>query len=326
MERVIQQTDYDALSCRLSAIGKGYLPSPSLQVEKCHYEFYREMHLEYFQSLKVINKRIYGKINRIVQTSFPVMNYGTYLRTVSIDLAVNDFLDGHRDASNVQIINLGCGSDLRMIPLLMNFPNLSYIDIDYKNSIELKSRILWQDQKLRESLKLQCAEGTSIASSERYKLVSCDLNELKNTMQKLQMVTDPKYPTLVITECALCYMPQKESQDLIDEIVKHYESGLWISYDPIGGSQANDRFGIIMQSNLRESRQLEMPTLMIYNSKETYSSRFSLCEVQIDDMWEIFNSIVSPNEAKRLRSLQFLDEIEELKVMQTHYILSKAKW
>lgn len=326
MERVIQQTDYDALSCRLSAIEKGYLPSPSLQVEKCHYEFYREMHLEYFHTLKVIDKRVYGKINRTVRSSFPVMNYGTYLRTVSIDLAVNDFLDGHRDTSNVQIINLGCGSDLRMIPLLKNFSNLSYIDVDFENSIDLKSRILWHDQNLRQSLKLHRDEDTSIVSSERYKLVACDLNDLKKTMQKLQAVTNPKYPALVITECALCYMPQKESQALIDEIVKHYESGLWISYDPIGGSQVNDRFGIIMQSNLRDSRQLEMPTLMIYNSKETYSARFSLCEVQINDMWEIFNNIVTSNEAKRLRSLQFLDEIEELKVMQTHYILSKAKW
>lgn len=106
-----------------------------------------------------------------------------------------------------------------------------------------------------------------------------------------------------------------------------FSHGLWISYDPIGGSQPNDRFGAIMQSNLKESRNLEMPTLMTYNSKEKYASRWSAApNVVVNDMWEIFNAQIPESERKRLRSLQFLDELEELKVMQTHYILMKAQW
>lgn len=326
MERVIQQTDYDALSCRMSAITKGYLPSPTLQVEHCHYELYKEMHVEYFRTLKNVSMRIHSKANRMVKTSFPVMNYGTYLRTVSIDLALNDYLTSFESDKELQVVNLGCGSDLRMIPLLKNFPKLTYVDVDYESSIRVKSNVLWGSETLRLALNLQRDGETGLVSSDRYKLVSCDLNRLDATMKNLQALTSSNRPTVIITECVLCYMHQKESQQLIENVMKFYNSGLWISYDPIGGSEPNDRFGTIMQANLLESRNLEMPTLMIYNSTEKYAARFPTDNASAEDMWEIFSTKITRNEMERLRSLQFLDEIEELKVMQTHYILLNARW
>lgn len=326
MEKIVQQTDYDALSCRISAISKGYLPSPTLQVEKCHYDGYKEVHMEYLRALKNVSMRVYSKVRRVVKTSFPVMNYGTYLRTVSIDLALNEFLKLHEDDAKVQVINLGCGSDLRMVPLLRNFSNLTYVDVDYDSSISVKSKVLWESSMLRGVLNLKRDEASEKVSSERYKLLSCDLNQIHDTMQRLEALTSRDCPTVVITECLLCYMQDKESQQLIDSVMKFYCSGIWISYDPIGGSELNDRFGIIMQKNLKESRNLEMPTLMIYNSTETYASRFHCVDTTATDMWEILSAQISSEESSRLRSLQFLDEIEELKVMQKHYLLLVARW
>lgn len=326
MERIVQQTDYDALSCRMSAISKGYLPSPSQQVEKCHYDGYREIHLEYLRALKNVSMRVHSKVHRIVKTSFPVMNYGTYLRTVSIDLALNEFLESQGKDAKIQVVNLGCGSDLRMIPLLRNFSNLSYVDVDYESSISVKSKVLWESTMLKELLHLNRDDSTGEVSSDRYKLLSCDLNRLSETMQHLEALTSPDCPTVIITECLLCYMGEKESQQLIDSVMGFYKSGIWISYDPIGGSEPGDRFGVIMLNNLKESRNLDMPTLMIYNSTEKYASRFHNADTSATDMWDIFNSQVSSEEFARLKSLQFLDEIEELKVMQKHYLLLTAKW
>lgn len=326
METVVQQTDYDALSCRMSAIAKGYLPSPSLQVDRCNYHQYKEFHMEYLRALKSVSMRIYSIVNRVVKTSFPVMNYGTYLRTISIDVALNDYLTSLGKDKKVQLINLGCGSDLRMIPLLQNFPTLTYIDVDYESSIGVKSKVLWNSEALKNLLDLQRDESTGEVFAERYKLASSDLNRLEETMQRLHDLTEKDCTTIIITECLLCYMRQEESQKLIESIMSHYQSGTWIAYDPIGGSEPNDRFGRVMQANLRESRNLEMPTLMIYNSKEKYASRFPTTDASVTDMWEIFSNRISADENKRLRSLQFLDEIEELKVMQKHYVLSTASW
>lgn len=325
MERAVQQTDYDALSCRLSAIQKGYLPSPYFQGQQCHYDGYKELHLQYLNTLKSVSRRVFGKVNRVLQSSFPVMNFGTYLRTVSIDLELNRLLADY-EGSAVQVLDLGGGSDLRMVPLLSSFPQLRFVDVDYRESTEVKSKVLWRNERLRKALDLEIdEEGSGMVRSSRYKLIACDLNNISETKQKLAKVTDPNVPTIVITECVLCYMGQDESKALINYITHHFSPGHWISYDPIGGSQANDRFGTIMQANLRDSRSLEMPTLMVYNSKEAYAKRFMPLEARVEDMWHIFEGI-PPEEMKRLKSLQFLDEVEELKVMQTHYVLCKVDW
>lgn len=326
MERIVQQTDYDALSCRLSAIYKGYLPSPCYQLEKCGYMGYKEIHLEYLNALKHISRRIYGKVTRVLHSSYPVMNYGTYLRTVSIDLELNAILQKIGKDQRVQVIDLGGGSDLRMIPLICNCPNLEFIDVDYSESTQVKSRALWETPVIREALKLQQPNKSGqLVSSDRYKLISCDLNNLSQTGAELDRVTDVEAPTIIITECVLCYMKQEASQRLIEYLIEHYKRGYWVSYDPIGGSNENDRFGTIMQANLRDSRNLEMPTLMIYNSKEKYADRFKPWKTTVEDMWEMFEKIPQ-DEIKRLKSLQFLDEVEELKVMQTHYVFCKVEW
>lgn len=325
MDRIVQQTDYDALSCRISAIHKGYLPSPRYQLDECGYNGYKEMHLEYLNGLRKVSRRIHGKVARSVNSSYPVMNYGTYLRTVCIDLELNKILKKIGKEKKVQIIDLGSGSDLRMVPLLYNYPNLKFVDVDYAESIQVKSKVLWETPNLKDFLRLQKHEGDTLVSSDRYELVSCDLNDINETSEKLGKVTDNDVITLIITECVLCYMTKESSQRLIDYVTNYYKSGYWISYDPIGGDHENDRFGTIMQANLRESRNLEMPTLMIFNSKEKYASRFAGLKTTVQDMWEIFNK-VSQDEMKRLKSLQFLDELEELKVMQTHYVFCKVQW
>ncbi|QLL30750.1 hypothetical protein HG536_0A05650 [Torulaspora globosa] len=326
MERIVQQTDYDALSCRISAISKGYLPSPSLQIERCHYNGYREMHVEYLRALKNVSMKIHSKVYQVAKTSFPVMNYGTYLRTVSIDLALDEFLKLVGEDRKVQVVNLGCGSDLRMVPLLRNHSNLFYVDVDYESSISVKRKVLWESPMLREMLDLKREDATGEVSSERYKLLPCDLNRLDQTMRGLEALTGPDCPTVIISECLLCYMADRESQQLIDSVKGFYKSGSWISYDPIGGSAPGDRFGVIMQNNLKESRNLDMPTLMVYNSTEKYASRFHGADTTASDMWEVLTSQISNEESARLRSLQFLDEIEELKVMQKHYLLLVARW
>ena len=331
----IQQTDFDAFSAKLACISKGYLPTDKQSLIKPidnwdqFYRNYKLLYFEYLNSIKVSTsngKRLFSRIKRSIQSSQPVMNYGTYLRTLSIDIPLLQYLNNIPFDKHCQIVNLGCGSDLRCLQILNNkdiFPQVTkYIDLDFKQSIELKQSIL------------ECISASSssfvlndLTWGGCYEAVSCDLNHLDNTLSILKSKLDIEIPTIFITECTLCYIKERESQNLIDSIRTTFDTGLWISYDPIGGVNKDDKFGIIMKENLLMSRNLDLPTLLIYNSKETYSNRWNRYkDVRIQNMWDFLQSNINPMELKRLQSLQFLDEFEELKIMQNHYVTMNAQW
>lgn len=324
MEKVIQQTDCDAFSWKLAAIEKKYIPC-KLQLEKCGYRFYEEIHREYCQVIKKINRRNYSKIVKVSSSNFPVMNYGTYLRTVSIDSYLSDFFYNHQNIPT-QVINLGCGSDLRMISLLSIYNKMVYIDIDFKESVTLKKNVLEGSDRFCDFFNIVRRENNDTCLvTDRYKLFPCDLKNIDDVRDILSKHTSPCVPTIIITECVLCYIPKVECESLIKVVSEFYDHGQWLSYDPIGGSNSNDRFGSIMQSNLRASRQLDMPTLMLYNSKEKYSSRFGN-NTKIQTLWEYYVNEVTLEEKCRLKTLQFLDEIEELEIILSHYILLISNW
>lgn len=325
MNTAVQQTDYDALSCKVSAISKHYLPCPR-QIEECGFRDYSGIQMEYIRVLRMLSRRAYGKISRAVSSTMPVMNYGTYLRTVSIDLSIEEFMRKHQD-EETQILNLGSGSDLRMIQLLARFPKTTYIDLDFQESVKLKAKVLRNSDQFVNFFQLNSSEGEEI-NTGRYKLLTADLKDVPRVLELLSRIASKKVPTLILTECVLCYIPQAESQQLIDSVAEYFTHGKWVSYDPIGGNKVNDRFGTIMQDNLRESRHLEMPTLMIYNSPESYALRLKNIShnIHIQIMWDYYMNEVSDEEKNRLKALQFLDEIEELEIMLSHYILLEATW
>lgn len=331
----IQQTDFDAFSAKLACISKGYLPTNRQAlidpIEKWDqfYQDYKSLYFEYLNTIKISTlkgKRLFLKITRAMQSSQPVMNYGTYLRTLSIDIPLLQYLNSNLIHKQCQIVNLGCGSDLRCLQILNNkdiFPHvIKYIDLDFKESVELKQSILKSISSSQNSL-----VPVDTTWGGRFEAVASDLNDLNNTLLILKSKLDVKIPTIFITECTLCYIKERESQDLIDSIRTVFDSGLWISYDPIGGANSDNRFGIIMKENLLMSRNLDLPTLLLYNSKESYSNRWkNYKDVKIQNMWDFLNSNLHPMELKRLQSLQFLDEFEELKIMQNHYVTMNARW
>lgn len=331
MDRIIQQTDNDAFSSKICAIEYKYLPpapdalldAKSNQSVQLLYRGFAELHHEYYTQLKEVSRNIFGRIRRMTRNPFPVMNYGTYLRTLAIDTTALNYIDRLPKDTEFQVVNLGCGSDLRFVQYLNSYPLLKkFVDIDFSDAIVLKRNVLERKGAL-DTLVEQFGNRLSIFEG--------DLRELKGTMEKLMSVLDPSIPTIFITECVLCYMTDNDSQQLITSIMKMFTQALWVSYDPIGGSAEGDRFGTIMKQNLLESRNLDMPTLLQYNSKDNYANRWENTKdvpskVNIRDMWDFLEESITAKEKIRLRSLQFLDEIEELKVMQTHYVILNITW
>ena len=333
MERIIQQTDYDAFASKLCAINFNYLPPVSGALKgtmddklQSFYQNMNFLHQEYYHALKEENRNVYGKINRMMRNPFPVMNYGTYLRTLAIDSSIIKFIDTELPSqeTNFQIVNFGSGSDLRFIQYLENYGHRisKFIDLDFKDAINLKRKVLNKSKPLDQFMHKY---------NDQFIMLEGDLKNITETMEQLQNNLDLTVPTIFITECVLCYIKQDDSQNLISQIMNKFKTGFWVSYDPIGGSDPNDKFGTIMKRNLLESRNLDMPTLLIYNSKQNYPSRWRIdnrdsISINIRDMWDFLSQSITDKEQKRLRSAQFLDEIEELKIMQSHYVILNTAW
>ncbi|CDO92064.1 unnamed protein product [Kluyveromyces dobzhanskii CBS 2104] len=260
------------------------------------------------------------------------MNYGTYLRTVSIDLKLAHWLKNELGSAHdkVQVINLGCGSDLRMLSFLASYSNIEWIDLDYEEVVTFKATILQNNAKFRAALRIEGKRPEDSPSFEnvitgRYKLLPCNIIDNEQLTPILRQYSNSDVPTVILTECVLCYLDETKASDLITTITNIYKDGYWISYDPIGGSGSNDRFGSIMQDNLRESRQLNMPTLMVFNSEDKYKDRFPGTSY-IETMWDYYQNQLDEAERQRLKTLQFLDEIEELQVIFSHYVICCTSW
>ncbi|KAH3900351.1 leucine carboxy methyltransferase SCDLUD_003325 [Saccharomycodes ludwigii] len=328
---VIQETDYDAISSKIACINKKYLPDPQIFSVYPNYEL---LYNSYFNELPKVTRRSYNKIKKLMSSNnYPIMNIGTYLRTVSIDHVLSLYLlpnsDNTEKNNHFQIINLGCGTDLRYFQYNHIYEERleRYIDVDFPMAIETKGRVLSNLNKKNPSLFDLNDNGGS--TDGKYQLMSFNLN--RNTdelIKQLELVgCDFSLKTIIITECCLCYIEDAKSIELISKLNSVFNAKTnnlhWVSYDPIGGT---DKFGQIMTDNLLFQRNLKLPTLLTYNTKEKYSKRFSSIinsdiSIKIEDMWEIFQTKIPLKEKTRVQKCEFLDELEELKIILSHYVI-----
>ncbi|KAL6950053.1 hypothetical protein ACO0QE_000723 [Hanseniaspora vineae] len=383
---VIQETDYDAFSCKTAAMMKHYLPDalieeslpsyndvymdyiPSLQavmLKEQQHQKQQESQGENAKSLSSQNgqlgsfasqqrddlraKRYFQKFNRKCSTakkpsrlnssasspfhqqnfdspgfshsgdmgrnqSSPIMNIGTYLRTICIDhLLLEKFDILHMP--NVQVINLGCGSDLRYFQYRSSVQFHKYLDIDFADSVKMKTKILKSDNPLYKQTE---------NDSHIYKLVPMNLNNGSEFENLVHQEINPDFPLVVISECCFCYMEDKKVDDLIQIINSTYNQNKqmlhWVCYDPISGKDT--KFGEIMYQNLLMTRNLKMHTLLQYNSLQRYQERFHLPQELMhgSTMWDMYTHL-EKGEKIRLSQCEFLDELEELKIILTHYII-----
>ncbi|KAK1775067.1 leucine carboxyl methyltransferase [Copromyces sp. CBS 386.78] len=137
---------------------------------------------------------------------------------------------------------------------------------------------------------------------------------------------NPNLPTLIISECCLCYLPPSTASSILSFFTTTIQSPLGIViYEPI---KPDDAFGKMMVSNLA-ARDIKMPTLEVY--KEAHDQARRLREAgfggekgggakskTIEQIWEGWTS---QEEKERVDALEGLDEVEEWKLLAAHYIV-----
>ncbi|KAG8880236.1 carboxy methyl transferase for protein phosphatase 2A [Tulasnella sp. 332] len=98
-DAAIRSTDDDAAHSRLSAVRKGYLIDPYIEllIPRAH----------------------------LVPSKPPLINIGTFLRSRAIDTLVQNWIKRQPDSQSVQIISLGAGTDTRYWRLWVDFPEVT---------------------------------------------------------------------------------------------------------------------------------------------------------------------------------------------------------
>ncbi|KAF5229018.1 hypothetical protein FANTH_14344 [Fusarium anthophilum] len=324
-DATIQGTDTDASVSRLSAVDLGYLDDPYAQY--------------FVQSSD-------GPVAR----RLPIINRGTYTRTISLDTLIESFLDGDQDseqgAGPKQVVSLGAGTDTRPFRLFASEsrPGLVYHELDFEVVTSKKLRTVQATPKLRNILKdatqlTQHSWSAKPTGCEYY----CHGQDLRGFSQSktpeeedgTETTTKEKslpglrtdIPTLLLSECCLCYLTSSEASDVIDFFSSRIPNLGTIIYEPI---RPDDAFGKMMVSNLA-ARRIQMPTLQMYQTPEDQRARMSkagfekVYHMTIEDIWQNW---MSADEKRRVDSLEGLDEVEEWKLLAAHYIVvwaSKGK-
>ncbi|RKF79019.1 Leucine carboxyl methyltransferase 1 [Golovinomyces cichoracearum] len=321
-ELVIQGTDNDAAVSRLSAVTLGYLKDPYASIF------------------------VKGPISR----RLPIINRGTYGRTFALDTLISFFLSSNQspcEKQTKQIISLGAGTDTRYFRLRDSNKDTKviYHEFDFpavsaaKRQIVLAHLEKLRDPKLEDFWSTQSVEdktkpmewGFVRQGGDSEEISYCfhpfDLRDFAGPNPPNSFVglrTD--LPTLILSECCLCYMNITESKSVVKWFTNKIPSIGIILYEPIG---ADDSFGQMMISNLA-ARNITMPSLAHYKSLSDQRKRLlelgfnnpdprNGCEAQdIENIWEKW---VTPFEKQRVDGLEGLDEVEEWQMLARHYAI-----
>ncbi|EQL34360.1 hypothetical protein BDFG_03719 [Blastomyces dermatitidis ATCC 26199] len=331
-DKIIQQTDNDASVSRLSAVDLGYLHDPFVQV--------------------LVNGGGIGS------RRYPIINRGTYVRTTALDSLVYRFLNTNKTSPRKrQIISLGAGSDTRVFQLLSKHPSLDlvYHELDFPTNTATKIKAIRSSPLLRKSLGIHEPEDVNI-SADGYALHSkylhihpIDLRTLSaSSSPTLLQGVDRTVPTLLISECCLIYLSPTDAVN----VLSYFTQAVFppsstsstapstpeltsipaasassvplalILYEPI---RPDDPFGRTMVANLA-TRGIHLQTLHRYASLSAQRERLQghgfvsgQGAADVDFIWERW---ISEEEKERVARLEMLDEIEEWKLLASHYCVA----
>lgn len=318
-DKVVQQTDQDASVSRLSAVEAGYLDDP-------------------FAKYFVLGEE---------QKRLPIINRGTYVRTKAIDNLVDQFLSKNSEQEK-QIISLGAGSDTRFFRLMgrrpvthgrgfLQRPNVIYHEIDFQANTIQKLRPVTKLGELCGYIGAPVSLSHSTNPSEVYDVDTLhadqyhvhpldlrDLDPSRPAPRSFDFI-DTALPTLIISECCLCYLPPAAADTVALYFAQHLfpnstSVGL-ILYEPIN---SNDPFGKIMVSNLA-ARGIVLQTLKKYGSLEAQAARMksyglkSTGGASVKTLWD---KGVEEEEKERVAGLEMVDEVEEWELLAAHYCVA----
>ena len=250
-----------------------------------------------------------------------------------MDTLIHSFLSGASSAGPAgaerQIISLGAGTDTRSLRIFSqsSFRDITYHEIDFSTICTRKLNTVKATPLLRKFLPDATVDdsGSWRARTENGNQFWChgrDLRDLTSSQDASPLAglrTD--IPTLLVSECCLCYLEASEAKAVVDWFGSKIPNMGLLIYEPIS---PGDAFGKTMISNLA-ARGIVMPTLEAYQERGQQDDRLRDAGFEhatnrtIDEIWDGW---VTEAEKERVNGLEGLDEVEEWKLLSSHYIIA----
>ncbi|KAH0537724.1 hypothetical protein FGG08_005531 [Glutinoglossum americanum] len=312
----IQQTDQDASVARMSAVQMGYLED------------------EFAGCFLSAGKSGAG------ERRMPIINRGTYVRTTSLDHLISLFLTPNPQTPK-QILSLGAGSDTRFFRILSRSQPqpqpLTYHELDFPPLTRQKIHSISQNERLLGMIRRHAeARGGGTGEVEidlergslyspGYNIHPVDLRTLLAPQAQAQAQAQPQLknldlqtPTLVLSECLLCYLPSPSA------LLAHLTTSLFppqtplsvVIYEPLAPPTS---FSRTMTANL----SLRGIALSLLPSLGAQVQRLGGAGLgtgagagDVEFLWERW---VAGAEKERVGGLEMWDEIEEWGLIGRHY-------
>ncbi|KAM3534541.1 hypothetical protein MY4038_002229 [Beauveria bassiana] len=305
-DSTIQGTDTDAAVSRLSAVDVGYLDDP--------YAVF-----------------LVSRMDGPPQRRFPIINRGTYTRTVALDRLIQSFLSPAAGGTSTerQIVSLGAGTDTRPFRLFAgpSHPKLTYHEVDFDVTSRKKLQIVQANPQLSHILNHPAEKSSQTWTAQpvhgrgEYYCHGMDLRDLDSSITESLVGLRTDIPTLILSECCLCYLQTEEAERVLRYFTSRIANAATIIYEPV---HLDDAFGKTMVANLA-ARHIHMPGMDRYRNAQDQIQRlrdagFRNAECKsVESIWETW---IDASEKERVDQLEGLDEVEEWKLLAGHYIVA----
>lgn len=260
----------------------------------------------------------------------PAINRGYWLRMESIKQAVLRIQSSHQ--GKVRVVNLGCGFDPFPFKMLHEQDcGYEFFDFDYPELVQQKLNLLKKSEKILDIVgsvqepSANLKELGVILATETYKLVGCDLKNNHLYRKQLNaLVNDSDGPVIFIAEVSLAYMKPEHANPVI-EILSQVLNAHVLVLEQIMPSGDRHYFAKKM---LYHFQHLTSPLQCVetYSTKEKQKKRFEqyFSNVEVFDLFECWNQLVSGNKKELLDTVEEFDEWEEFIVFCQHYVVIHA--
>ncbi|CAI2166417.1 16059_t:CDS:2 [Funneliformis geosporum] len=298
-DNAIRGTNDDAVTSKLSAVTTGYI---------------NDVFVKYF--VKRPSKRP------------PIINRGSYVRNAGLDILITKFLEVGEGNLKKQIVSLGAGSDTRYFHFKITSRNFhKYFEIDFPEITSKKVAIIRRNNDLLDLIgtNMQIGKGGTEIYAPDYCLMSGDLRSwADNLVPRLkEHGFDQSIPTLFLSECVLIYMDPIDSNKIVQWVGDNMKLAMFIVFEQI---LPNDPFGSVMLQNLR-AINIELRGIYAYPDLQSQKDRYLLrgwTHAEAVDINEIHDKHIDSKELFRISKLEFLDELEEWRLLAAHYCIAWA--
>ncbi len=181
-----------------------------------------------------------------------------------------------------------------------------------------------QQQQQQEQHQQQQQPRLGLVSSH-YALLCADVGAAPSELERL-LASLPGFsferPTLLVSECVLCYVAPERSEALLRWSVGAFKAGVAVAtYEQV---LPGDAFGRTMVEHFARRG---CPLLSISRYPDLASQRARLAQagfsrVEVVDMNDVYYQCLDERERARVEQLEIFDEFEEFHLMQAHYCIA----